>query len=123
VARRRRPPPLSIRLPPEERAELEARADRAGLSVSGYFRSAVLDTPRPRVTRRPSADRQELARLLGEAGRIGSNINQLAHQANLGSWPDSRLLAEACADIRSIRDMLIRALGVTPPGPTATAGP
>jgi hypothetical protein len=100
----------------------QGRADRAGLSIGGYFRAAVFEKPPPRQSRRPSADQQLLGRILVALGRIGSNANQLAHQANLGSWPDSRLIAQACADIRTSRDLLFRALGFTPPddGP---AGP
>jgi hypothetical protein len=115
VPRAARPAPLSIRLSPEERADLTSRAERAGLSVGGYFRAAVLDVPLPRVSRRPSADRTELARLLGAVGKIGSNVNQLAYVANTGSWPDSRLIAQAVADVRWMRDTLMLALGVTPP--------
>jgi hypothetical protein len=113
VARKPRPPPLSIRLPAPERDDLKARADREGLSVSGYFRTVAFNTPRR--SRRPSVNEQELARLMVAMGRIGSNVNQLARQANLGSWPDSRAIEEACADIRWIRDTLMLALGVTPP--------
>jgi hypothetical protein len=83
--------------------------------LGGYFRAAVLDAPLPRVSRRPSADRAELAQLIGAVGKIGSNVNQLAYVANTGSWPDSRLIAQAAADIRWMRDSLMRALGVTPP--------
>jgi hypothetical protein len=113
VARKPRPPPLSIRLPSDERAELKARADREGLSVSGYFRTVAFNTPRR--SRRPSVNDQLLLKLLGAMGKIGSNHNQLAHQAHLGSWPDSRLLKQASDDIRMIRDTLMLALGVTPP--------
>ena len=124
MARAATPPPFSVRLSPEERAELDSRADRAGLSVGGYFRAAVFDKPPPRQSRRPTADQQLLAQILASFGKIGSNINQLTHQAHLGSWPDSRLLKQACDDIRMIRDMLIRALGLTPPDdPPAPPGP
>jgi hypothetical protein len=116
VARKPRPSPFTVRLSPEQRAELEARADSAGLSIGGYFTSAVFATPPPRQSRRPSPDRQLLAQILAAFGHIGSNINQLARAANEGSWPDSRLLKQACDDVRMIRDMLIRALGFTPPG-------
>jgi hypothetical protein len=124
VARKPRPAPLSIRLPPDERAELEARAERAGLSIGGYFRSAVLDAPWPRVTRRPTVDHQLLARVLDafRHSHIAGNINQLAKAANEGSWPDSRIIEQIRDDIRMIRNMLLRALGFTPPddhGPTA----
>jgi Bacterial mobilisation protein (MobC) len=122
VARKPRQPPLSIRLPTPERDDLKARAKRAGLSVSGYFRTVAFNTPRQ--SRRPSVNEQELARLVSAMGKIGSNVNQLARVANAGSWPDSRAINDACADIRWIRDTLMLALGVTPPpGPTAPAGP
>ena len=113
MARKPRPAPLSIRLPDDERDALKARAKEAGLSLSGYFRTAEFGTPRR--SRRPSVNEQLLAQILAGMGRIGSNHNQLAHQANLGSWPDSRLIEQACADIRWIRDTLMQALGVTPP--------
>ena len=94
MARNPRPPPLSIRLPDDERAELKARAEREGLSVSGYFRTVAFNTPRR--SRRPSANDQLLAKLMAAMGKIGSNVNQLAHQAHLGSWPDSRAIDAAC---------------------------
>ncbi len=122
MPRAARPAPLSIRLSPEERADLTSRAERAGLSVGGYFRAAVLDVPLPRVSRRPSADRAELARLLGAVGKIGSNVNQLAYVANTGSWPDSRAIAQAVADIRWMRDSLMLALGVHPPAVDTAGG-
>ena len=82
MARKPRPNPLTVRLPPNERAEIEARAARAGLSIGGYFRAAVLEVPMLRVIRRLFVDWQELARLLGAIGHINSNINQLARTAN-----------------------------------------
>jgi hypothetical protein len=123
VARKRRPPPLSIRLPDDERAELKARAKGEGLSVSGYFRLVAFNTPRR--SRSPGADQQLLAQILVALGRshISGNINQLAKAANEGSWPDSRLIAQGCDDIRIIRDTLMLALGRTPPADPAPSGP
>ena len=115
MAQTPRRPPFSIRLSDEQRADLDSRADRARLSTGGYAISAIFNTPPPRQSYRPSVVEEELARLMGAIGKIGSNINQLAHQAHLGSWPDSRALQQACADIRMMRDTLIRAFGRTPP--------
>ncbi len=114
-----RPAPLTVRLSPAERADLASRAERAGLSVGGYFRAAVLASPLPRSSRRPPADATELARLLAAVGKIGSNVNQLAYVANTGGWPDSRAIAEAATDIRWMRDTLMLALGVKPTGDPA----
>ena len=109
-----RPSPFTVRLTGEERAELERRAERAGLSLGGYFKSAAFNTPPPPQSRRPPADRTELAKLLAAIGRIGNNINQLARVANAGSWPESKELGKACTDIKSIRTALMTALGVDP---------
>jgi hypothetical protein len=123
VARKPRPSPFTLRLSPEQRADLDSRADLAGLSAGGYLLSAAFNTPPPRHSRRPTADQQLLAQILASFGKIGSNVNQLARAANAGSWPDSRLLKQACDDIRMIRDMLIRALGLTPPDDPPPPGP
>ena len=117
MPRKARPNPLTIRLPPEERAELMRRAEGEGVSVSGYFRMVAFDAPRSRVTRTPSPDRVQLARLLAAVGHIGGNINQLAYVANTGGWPESQILTKAQADILWMRHHLMLALGVTPPGP------
>jgi mobilization protein NikA len=117
VAQKRRRNPLTIRLPDDERAELEDRAHRAGLSVSGYFRTAVLEVPRPRVQRRsPTADERLLSQIMVRLGKVGSNANQLAHHANLGDWPDRPAIEEMRRDIREMRDLLFWAFGKTPPG-------
>ena len=44
-------------------------------------------------------------------GQIGNNHNQLAHVANQGMWPESRLLHQAAADIQWMRRTLMLALG------------
>jgi Bacterial mobilisation protein (MobC) len=123
VAQKPRRPPFSIRLSDAQRADIDSRADRAGLSAGGYAISTIFNTPPPRQSRRPTTDQQLLAQILTAFGKIGSNINQLARVANAGSWPDSRLLKQACDDIRMIRDMLIRALGLTPPDDPPPPGP
>jgi len=75
---------LTIRLTPDERATIDDAADRAGLTAGSYARQAVMGAPAPRQVRRPPVERKELARLLGEVGKIGSNLNQLARAANSG---------------------------------------
>ena len=105
---------VTIRLNEAEATELNNRAENQSLTLSGYFRSAVLDTPPPPQSRRPPVDRRELGKLLGAIGRIGNNINQLAKVANAGSWPDSQQLDAACDDIRWMRQTLMLALGTDP---------
>lgn len=112
------PPPFSLRLSAEEKAELLRRA--GSMSLGAYIRSRLLGettTPR-RAQRRPGPDQQTLARLLSELGksRLSSNLNQLAKAANTGSLPvgpdTEKTLVEACEDVRRMRRALIAALGL-----------
>lgn len=119
--RAKTPPPFSLRLTTEEKAEL---LDRAGsMPLGAYIRSRLLEneqSPR-RTSKRPVKDEQALGRLLGELGkaRLANNLNQLAKAAHTGSLPVTReteqALEEACRDVRWMRDTLIVALGLRSP--------
>ncbi len=105
---------LPIRFSKEERAVLDDAADRAGLTPSSYARQALLGAPAPRQVRRPPVERRELAKLLGEAGKIGSNLNQLAKAANSGVLVYAGDLDAALAGLQELRDAILRALGREP---------
>ena len=96
-----------------EKAEIEAKAARAGLSVSGYLRALVFgkDTPQPRGARRPVVEKELLVRLLGEIGKIGSNINQIAHVANQGRGVNHPALVQLLENIIVMRQQVKAALG------------
>lgn len=113
--------PFSLRLTPEERAQLEK--DASGTSLGAYIRSRLFDTSLPKRRTRgkhPVKDHQELAKVLGELGhsRLANNLNQLARAANSGSLevsPDTeKSLLNACGDIRWMRHVLMSALGLMP---------
>lgn len=83
-AQRRSRRRVNIRLNEKEFTELEERAERAGVSISGYVKAAALGAPMPRRTTRPiSVDRTAVLKLLAELGRIGSNVNQTAKANNV----------------------------------------
>jgi len=103
---------LAVRCTAEELAAIHAAASRAGLSAGAFVRLQTLGAPGPRAARRPPIERVELARLLGETGRLGSNVNQLARAANAaGDLPSAESLAETRAAVIAIRDAVLRALG------------
>ncbi|HEX3983909.1 MAG TPA: plasmid mobilization relaxosome protein MobC [Acidisoma sp.] len=103
---------VAVRCTDAEHATLTAAAAQAGLSVGAYLRTMALGSPGPRAVRRPSVERADLARLLGELGKIGSNVNQLARAANTsGDMPAVDELAAITADVRVLRDALMKALG------------
>jgi len=103
---------ISVRCTAKERAAIDEAATKAGLSIGAYLRALALGSPGPRAVRRPPIERKELARLLGHLGKIGSNINQLAHGFNrdriLPGFPELLAIRE---DVREMRAALIKALG------------
>ncbi len=105
---------LTFRLTKEERAAVDAAAERAGLTAGSFARQAMLGAPAPRQVRRPPVERKELARLLGELGKIGSNLNQIARAVNTGVFTDSAGLVQALADLKPVRDALLRLLRRAP---------
>ncbi len=118
-AARAYPPPVSIRLSDDERVSLEKAAQ--GLTLSAYIRSRLFgESVSPRRTRgkAPVKDRRALAHVLSMLGasRLASNLNQFAKAANSGSLqvtPETEsALQAACRDIRAIKQMLMKALGI-----------
>lgn len=65
-----------LQLTPEERAELDRRAQAAGVDASKYLRTAAFSQQLPIRTSALAIDTYR------ELARLGSNINQLARAAN-----------------------------------------
>jgi hypothetical protein len=95
----------------DERAKIETAAERAGLTAASYVRRTLLGAATPRQVRRPPIERRELGRLLGELGKVGSNLNQLAHHANSGMPSDRGALLTILASLVDVRNAILRALG------------
>jgi mobilization protein NikA len=102
---------LTIRLSPDERDTIDQAADRSGLTPGSYARQVVLGAPAPRQVRRPPVERRELARLLGELGHVGGNLNQIARDMNFGRGVDARELKQSLHGLALVRDAILKALG------------
>jgi hypothetical protein len=102
---------LTIRYTPDERSEVDQAAERAGLTSGSYVRNLTLSAPPPRQVRRPPIERRELARLLGELGHVGGNLNQIAHAMNSGMAVPNREIADALSGLKLVRDAVLAALG------------
>ena len=90
----------SMACTPEERAQLEAAAERAGMTLSTYMRYQCLGAAGPRAVRRPPVERAALAQLLGQLGKVGSNVNQIARALN----SDRQLAHDIAATLADIRE-------------------
>jgi hypothetical protein len=102
---------LTVRLTPEERAAIDQAADRSGLTPGSYARQVMLGAPMPRQVRRPPIERRELARLLGEIGHVGGNLNQIARDMNFGRGVDAYELKQELHGLGLVRDAILKALG------------
>ena len=108
---------ISFRLTAQELAALTTSSRRAGLCISGYARLVLLGVKPPRAARRPTIETTLLARTLGELGKIGSNLNQIAHALNAKALGIEimpfveRDLARALVELRQARRFVLKALG------------
>ena len=116
--RRKRPSPFSIRLSAEERAYLKRKAGRRPLGR--YIRDKLLDgTEAPRKpSPAPPTEYVLFARLLGALGE-SEQLSCLflllaAAEAErvILAEKDRAALRSACADVREMRALLVKALGL-----------
>jgi hypothetical protein len=101
--------PVTSRYDEAEFAELEEAASRAGLTRASYQRVQSLAAPKTRSTRRAPIDREMLAKLLGQLGKIGSNLNQITRAANSGGTLTGEIHA-VIAEIRALVPLISEAL-------------
>jgi hypothetical protein len=95
-----------------DHATINQAAARAGLSVGAYLRTLALGSAGPRAVRRPTVEHRELARILGHLGKIGSNINQLAHGYNSSRrMPGYSEMLAIRRDVGELRSALLKARG------------
>lgn len=108
--KRQRDHVIKVRVSAEEFAKAKLRAGRSGLSVSAYFRAAALDTKPLRAERQPAVNRQEVAKLIGELGKLRQSLQDAA-----GDQPKCLALMEGFErDFWELRALCFEALGREP---------
>jgi hypothetical protein len=104
---------MTFRLTPEDHAAIVAAAADQGVGPTTFARQAAFRAAglgRPAYERRgPNPVAALLARAIGELGRIGSNVNQVARVANSRGDVDVRTFAEAMAELRRLRADILAA--------------
>ena len=74
---------ITVKLTDIELELLNQNVEMAGTSKAGYLRNLLIGTPM-KVRYEIVADMQDLRKLAGEYGKIGSNLNQIAKYFNTG---------------------------------------
>jgi|GEM_PF-3677335 len=111
---RKRAPIIGFRATDAERKEIQASAQRAGLSVGAYVRSRALKKHETRAVRRPPVEAAQLAKLLGMLGAAGGALQLLAKKHGAGDETTSAEFNEAMAAFREAAEVIIHALGKHP---------
>ena len=104
---------VTTRYDPEDFERLQEAASRAGYTPASYQRLQSLAAPKTRSTRSAPVERVLLAKVLGQLGKIGGNINQIARHAHLGLAVATDLQEELAA-LRGLRPLLMQALNRKP---------
>jgi len=116
---RKTPPRLTLRFTEDELHQLKSAS--GNMTLSAYVRKCLFAggaSVRKAASRKPVADQQALARLLGSLGQsgIGQNLARLAQDARSGCLildePTEAEIRNACAMVQAMRDDLVAALGL-----------
>jgi mobilization protein NikA len=97
-----------------EREQAKQKASNAGLSVAAYFRAAGLGHPGLRAVCRPPIEKALAAQVLAHVDRLGGNVNQIAHAANLGDSVAAQELKNLCGELRALLNDLRVMMGRKP---------
>ena len=102
---------IAVRCTLDDHAFIGETAAQAGMSIGAFLRTLALGTAGARAVKKPRIEREQLAKLLGEIGKLGSNVNQIARWANTDKRaPDDRVLALMREDIAAMRAEVMKAL-------------
>lgn len=95
---------ITIRLTDTEFSIIENAATQAVMSISEYMRTQTMEE---KVNARFEivADVDQIKKLIGEFGKIGSNLNQIARYFNQGGILSSEMKNEIRKSLRDIYEM------------------
>ncbi len=93
---------FTMRVTEEMYEDLKQNANAAHLSVMAYTRQLLTDR-RPIVHNEIVYNNPELLKVLGDIGKIGSNLNQIARYLNEGVDPTEEMRKEV---IRCVTELL-----------------
>lgn len=108
-------PPLNVTLSPERRRQLNKAARAAGYKPTPFFREAAFAYLDRRLVL-PKSFEQALADATLEIRRIGTNINQLAHHANLRQAATLREVQQARQLLTELEAAVTRFIPPLPDG-------
>ena len=104
---------ITLRLTDMELAVLDKACDNTGLSRSDYLRSLIMQRT-PKIHFEVIADIDVIKKLVGEYGKIGSNLNQIAKYFNAGGERSLMIedeIRQCISDLFVLRKDVLRLVG------------
>lgn len=95
---------VTIRLTDTEFSIIENAATQAEMSISEYMRTQTMEG-KVNARFKIVADVDQIKKLIGEFGKIGSNLNQIARYFNQGGILSSEMRSEIRKSLRDIYEM------------------
>ena len=89
---------IAVRCTLDDHAFIGETAAQAGMSIGAFLRTIALGRAGARAVKRPRIESEQLAKLLGEIGKLGSNVNQIA------KWANTDRAAPSFAEIMKMRE-------------------
>jgi len=111
IQKQPRPIRLYVYVNEHEEAQIKEAADMVDLRVSVFLRQVALAQQiRPAKSRQSQQLIQTLGKLGADLNRVGNNINQLAHAANIENFPKEHELLEAKATLDTVLGQITAAI-------------
>ena len=95
---------VTIRLTDTEFSIIENMAEQADMTISEYMRKQIMEG-QVNTKFEIVADVKEIKKLIGELGKIGSNLNQITRYFNQGGIISSEMRTEIKKSLRDIYEM------------------
>ncbi len=111
--KRKKTIPVTSRYDEAEFRQLDDAASQAGISRASYQRTQSLAKPNTRSVRRPPIEKELLARVLGQLGKVGGNLNQVARAVNT-TGAEAEEISAVIAEVRAAAREVMQALGRAP---------
>lgn len=103
---------VHLRMSETEYEILLERSTASNMTVSNFIRNA-LDRQNVIIKYEITADVPDIKKLIGELGKIGSNLNQIARYFNQGGIISSEMRKEIKKSLRDIYEMKYEVMRMT----------
>lgn len=98
------------RVSEKEHAQIKAKAEKLGLTISAFMRIQTLEKVTAETELCPSLDHVLLGHILGQLGKVGSNLNQIAKWMNTGQQVGADKVLLTCKHVIFLKNKILESI-------------